>query len=39
MLNHLSMKIVKHIFGYEICSIPNVFGFKIFNESVLLGFS
>ena len=39
MLTHLSMKIVTHNFGYEICSIPNIFGFKIFNESVLLGFN
>ena len=26
-------------FGYDICSIPNNFGFKIFNESILLGFN
>ena len=39
MLTHLSMKIVTHIFGYEICSIPNIFRFKIFNESILLGFN
>ena len=37
MLNHLFMKIVTHIFGYEICSMPNIFGFKIFDESILLG--
>ena len=29
MLNHLFMKIVTHIFGYEMCSMPNIFGFKI----------
>ena len=34
MLTHLSMKIVTHIFGYETCSIPNIFSFKIFNESI-----
>ena len=37
MLTHLSMKIVTHIFGYEICR--TIFGFKIFNESILLGFN
>ena len=37
MLNHLLMKIVTHIFGYEICSMANIFGFKIFDESILLG--
>ena len=39
MLTHLSMKIVTHIFGYKICSIPNSFGFKMFNESIVLGFN
>ena len=38
MLTHLSMNIVTHIFGHEICTIPNIFGFKIFNESILLCF-
>ena len=33
------MKIATYIFGYEICSILNIFGFKIFNESILLGFN
>ena len=37
MLNHLFMKIVTHIFGHKICSMPNIFGFKIFDESILLG--
>ena len=37
MPTHLPMKIVRNIFGYEICSIPNIFGFKFFNESMLLG--
>ena len=32
-------KLLLIFFGYEICSIPNVFGFKIFNESILLGFN
>ena len=39
LLTHLSMNIVTHIFGYEISSIPNIFAFKIFNESLLLGFN
>ena len=39
MLTYLSMKIVTHIFGYKICSIPNISGFKIFNESIVLGFN
>ena len=29
MLTYLFMKIVTHIFGYKICSIPNIFEFKI----------
>ena len=37
MLNHVFMKIVTHIFGYEICSMPNIFGFKIFDESIMSG--
>ena len=37
MLNHLFMKIVTYIFGYEICSMLNIFGSKIFDESILLG--
>ena len=39
MLNHLFMKIVTHTFGYEICSMANIYGFKIFDESILLGFN
>ena len=37
MLNHVFMKIVTHIFGSEICSMPNIFGFKIFDESIMSG--
>ena len=37
MLNHLFMKIVTYFFGYEICSIPNIFGIKSFDEPILLG--